>query len=150
MNRGSWTTSQGSNAQEQIRKLKEDLFRTRRALVQMTGEDADRILSSYYSDMKRTEDEYENSRRMANRWLESVVDDVLLLARPQDVDQSGHGPDRALCPLCHGSSQSPYATGFAIPEGLRRHLLGENNSNRCMVTEAALGLAEGYADASFD
>jgi hypothetical protein len=144
------TSSRDSTAQQEIRKLKEALYLTRRALVQMAGEDAYRVLSSYYSGMEKTQAEYENSRWMACRWLESVTDEVLKLARPQDIDQLGSGPDRALCPLCRGGSQSPYATGFAIPEGLRRHLLGENNSNQCVVTEAALGLAEGYADTCFD
>jgi hypothetical protein len=150
MSRRTGVSSRGSSAQEEIRKLKEALYMTRRSLVRMAGEDAYRVLSSYHSGMEKTQDEYENSGWMANRWLESVADDVLKLARPQDVDQSGYGPDRALCPLCHGGSQSRYATGFAIPEGLRRHLLGENNSNRCAVTEAALGLAESYADTCFD
>lgn len=135
---------------EEVRRLEDALDRTRRALIRMRGEDVEQILSSYQSRMNRTEDEFENPGWMAHRWLHDLADDLLTLAKPQDVEQLGYGPDRALCPLCGRGAQTPFSTGFAVPEGLRRHLLGEGNSIQCAVTEAALGLAEEHADQFWD
>ena len=38
------------------------------------------------------------------------------------------GQKFANCPLCKRGSSTPYQTGFKLPEGLRRHLLGSHNS----------------------
>jgi len=111
---------------EEVRKLKEDLYLARRTVIEIVGDEAGRILSSYHS--------------------RSIVDDVLKLAKPRPMFDG----DRALCPLCGGGSQSPYATGFAFPEGLRRHLLGEYNSHKCAVMAVAGGLAVDYARRCLD
>ena len=132
------TTSQD----EEIRKLKDDLYTARSTVIEILGEEAERVLSSYRSGMKESEFEYENtSGGMASRWLRSIVDDVINLAKPVPT----YDGDRALCPLCGRGSQAPYATGFAFPGGLHRHLLGKYNSNICVVMAIARGLAADYA-----
>jgi len=132
---------------EEVRKLKEDLYLARRTVIEIVGDEAGRILSSYHSRMKESEFEYESAGgTMVGRWLRSIVDDVLKLAKPRPMFDG----DRALCPLCGGGSQSPYATGFAFPEGLRRHLLGEYNSHKCAVMAVAGGLAVDYARRCLD
>lgn len=88
------------------------------------------------------ETEYESADgTMVGRWLRSIVDDILKLAKPKPMFDG----DRALSPLCGGGLQFPYAAGFSFPEGLRRHLLGEYNSHRCAVMAVAGGLAADYA-----
>jgi hypothetical protein len=46
--------------------------------------------------------------------------------------------------LCGDGSQGPYDEGFALPEGLRRHLVGWGNTHQCRVTHAAFVLAKDY------
>jgi hypothetical protein len=100
---------------DEIRKLKDDLYTARCTVIEILGEEIERVLFSYLSGMKEG-------------------------AKPT------YDGDRARCPLCGGSSQAPYAAGFAFPEGLRRHLLGEYNSNMCVVMTIAGELAQEYAE----
>jgi hypothetical protein len=128
---------------DEIRKLKDDLYTARCTVIEILGEEIERVLFSYLSGMKEGEFEYQNtSSGLASRWLRSIVDDVLKLANAKPT----YDGDRARCPLCGGSSQAPYAAGFAFPEGLRRHLLGEYNSNMCVVMTIAGELAQEYAE----
>ncbi|QIN60919.1 hypothetical protein SBC1_08980 [Caballeronia sp. SBC1] len=73
-------------------------------------------------------------------WRRQALDRVLNAADPRPALQMGaygHG-ERALCPLCRGSTNGPGNTrGFAFPEGLRRHLLGESTPHQCEVFAAA-------------
>ncbi|MFB9353138.1 hypothetical protein ACFFUA_38080, partial [Streptomyces heliomycini] len=48
---------------------------------------------------------------------------------------------RAYCPLCGEGTSSAYEKGYALPEGLRRHLTGWGKSHICVVMEAAHQLA---------
>lgn len=49
---------------------------------------------------------------------------------------------RALCPLCkQGAQGTRDLKGYAVPDGLRRHLLGELNSRQCVVFGAAEAIA---------
>lgn len=49
---------------------------------------------------------------------------------------------RALCPLCRQGAQGARdVRGFAVPAGLRRHLLGELNSQQCPIFRAAEAIA---------
>ncbi|MDR6377335.1 hypothetical protein [Paraburkholderia caledonica] len=72
-------------------------------------------------------------------WREKALERVLDAADPRPAQQMGdwgHG-ERALCPLCRGGVSSPSVRGFAFPEGLRRHLLGESIPQQCQVFAAA-------------
>ena len=73
-------------------------------------------------------------------WRKKSIQRVLDAADVRDGAAMGDlgGNDRALCPLCRRSANGPgRARGFAFPEGLRRHLLGEHNSAQCDVFGAA-------------
>lgn len=44
---------------------------------------------------------------------------------------------RALCPLCRGEASTAYSRGYAVPEGLTRHLRGSHGNRKCDVVDAA-------------
>lgn len=60
----------------------------------------------------------------------ALANEALRLAEPIKL---GFGPAEALCPLCGDRSSRPYAHGFTVPEGLRKHLLGDGNAHPCPV-----------------
>lgn len=53
------------------------------------------------------------------------------------LETVGHFSERGNCSLCQEGADSPLTPGFALPEGLRRHLSGYGNVNRCVVFDAA-------------
>ncbi|MBS1583308.1 MAG: hypothetical protein JST66_14000 [Bacteroidetes bacterium] len=67
---------------------------------------------------------------------------MIELAWPLAVETHYSGP-RVNCPLCKRSTSGPYAEGFKLPDGLRRHLLGEGNAHQCDVLNAVFELAKG-------
>lgn len=73
-------------------------------------------------------------------WREKALERVLNAAdaRPgEQMGDPGYG-ERALCPLCRaGANGTTGVRGFAFPEGLRRHLLGESTPRQCKVFGAA-------------
>jgi hypothetical protein len=77
-------------------------------------------------------------------WLERTVDTLLgkAIALPRPASPSASGVGRVYCPLCRHGRQDPYAQGFAFPEGLRRHLMGDHGGRRCRVLLAAHSLAK--------
>ena len=108
----------------------------RRTVIEIVGDEAGRILSSYHSRMKESESEYESAGgTMVGRWLRSIVDDVLKLAKPKPMFDG----DRALCPLCGGGSQSPYATGFAFPEACADICLGNTTRTNARSWPSRVG-----------
>lgn len=127
--------------QAEVKKLKEELYTVRRALISAAGTDAERILSPH-SILVGADPSVPGASERARAWdwLEGVVGQLLDLANPEPT----YSENRAPCPLCRGSSKSPYSTGFSFPEGLRRHLLGAYNADQCEVTRAALELATDY------
>lgn len=73
-------------------------------------------------------------------WRDNALDRVLHAADPRPALQMGDvgQGQRALCPLCRRSADGPgNVRGFAFPEGLRRHLLGESTPHQCEVFAAA-------------
>jgi hypothetical protein len=67
----------------------------------------------------------------------------LAMARPSEEMGSlaGESP-RAICPLCGDDSNNPFSIrGFAVPDGLLRHLEGSHNAIQCPVFEIACALA---------
>lgn len=77
-------------------------------------------------------------------WLERVADQIIETVEPLSKEHGSYFEPRAYCPLCGDGSSSPYDRGFAIPEGLRRHLTGWGRSSHCSVTGAAHQLALDY------
>jgi len=76
-------------------------------------------------------------------WFEEAMLDVVdmaeLIPESERTDTTYNG-DRARCPLCGDSANDYYNpnNGFAFPEGLRRHLMGANNTNQCEVSREIL------------
>ena len=127
--------------QEEVRKLRSDLWMARRNLIELMPQPLEEMLTSYFS-LKSREDVY--------RWWQDVVENVLTRATPkswQEMKGASSISDRAYCPLCGGSSQNINGEmGFAYPEGLRRHLGGTFNARPCTVMEAAKQLARDHVD----
>jgi hypothetical protein len=94
-----------------IRRLKDDLYLARHAIIQLAPDEFHRFLESYY-DCRTREDTY--------RWPEAVADAIVDLAVPIQDNPHAHlfGP-RAYCPLCRGGA-SGYSPGFTLPEGLAK------------------------------
>lgn len=64
---------------------------------------------------------------------EDVLDKIVEAAEPLSDYERGMLNCRAFCPLCKEGASSPYETGFAMPEGLLRHLMGHGNVRSCQV-----------------
>jgi hypothetical protein len=128
-------------AVEVIRKLKEELYLARSTVVELMPEKYQRILRSYY--------DYKSSRETSG-WDDDAAESIIELAEllPQEI--AGPYGSRAMCPLCGEGTTHPYETGFSVPEGLRRHLTGYGNTQRCRVMAAALGMARQHWHREFD
>ncbi len=125
---------------EAIRQLEWKLRRARELILKLMPKEIQEILSSYGSCQSREE---------SRRWQHTVVDRILLLA--EELPQRGMADwERfAYCPLCGLGSESRYQTGYKLPEGLRRHLVGYGSSRQCEVLEAAEELAHNSWDITF-
>src|SRR5262245_47107015 len=97
----------------EIEALRQRLFWCRRAVLAALAPEAREILDGH-SKFEHAEEVWE--------WRKGVVDRVTGLAAPFS---SGPNKARAYCPLCGEGTSSPYAVGFAYPDGLQRHLIGE-------------------------
>lgn len=82
-------------------------------------EPLDRFLGGYHSCQSRSE---------LGQWRRAVVDRIVDLASRAAPAVVNQWP-RADCPFCR-------LPGWAIPEGLRRHLSGHGNIVQCLVTVA--------------
>jgi hypothetical protein len=70
-----------------------------------------------------------HSRAEFGQWWFAVMDRIIGLASRAATSPGGWELERAACPFC----RSP---GWAVPEGLRRHLEGAGNTGRCDVASA--------------
>ena len=122
--------SQISQREEvQQRRLKEDLTYARKAVFALLDEHVRQVAQGLLSI--RSDDDLSE---WEGKLIEAIMQKAVPL--PPDTYTSSSSSSRARCPLCGASSSSPYETGFALPDGLRRHLAGDGNSRRCSVTEA--------------
>jgi hypothetical protein len=100
--------------EEIISDLRRDLDAAVRSIILLMPEDAQSILRSFYEC---------ESRDKTYRWRHLAALRVVHLAKP--LPKGIHDSrDRAYCPLCGEGALPPSAEGYAIPEGLRRHLFG--------------------------
>jgi hypothetical protein len=114
----------------QIRKLKEELWAARHAIVEiMPAPLREPLEATFYC--QSIKDVYEWQRWAIQKIMEQATE---LLG--QDVVATD-GQMRAYCPLCRGGSLGPYAAGFAVPIGMQRHLEGSHGSRQCVVLAAA-------------
>lgn len=83
-------------------------------------------------------------------WAEHAASAMLDLCHPQPAETMGGcrgDSPRATCPLCGGdSSTSDDVKGFAVPDGIIRHLLGTYNARQCPVFGAAVAQARAQFD----
>jgi len=122
-----------SSKDEEIRKLKEKLYQANFAIVELMPEELQDILMSFF-DCK--------TEKHVAVWQRKIADKIVGLAKDVYDSRTFSAIGRAYCPLCRRGSFSPYAIGFAVPEGLRNHLLGHCNAVQCSVTKAAFELAK--------
>ena len=114
-----------------LNELEDELYWARRNIVELMPKDISEALSSYHSCS--TFEDYQ-------KWLRETVDFIISKAEV-DPQQSGYEP-RGWCPLCQRGVRNPYVSGFKIPGGLEKHLHGDGNAYRCVVTHAAFRNAE--------
>lgn len=123
----------------EIRRLQDELFRARVALIDLMKPEARAVLESYYR-VKTTQDWY--------RWPDDAAEKIVDLCT--DVTERTYQGQvyeaRARCPLCGEGPQSYYEgrSGFKLPEGLRRHLVGYGRSQECSVFGAARALGRDH------
>lgn len=127
----------------EIRRLEDALWFTRRALIDQMDSGVKKVLDGYPRDLEPND---------VWRWAERAAEQVVEFCTELEQETyQGYpvGSPRALCPLCKHGTSGPYAQGFALPEGLIRHLLGSHNSRQCAVFGAAVALAQGSAESPF-
>ncbi|CAI8823485.1 hypothetical protein [Methylocaldum szegediense] len=121
--------------EEKINALEDRLREARYTILNLVPKEAQEALKSYLSC---------ESRQETYGWLDRTAETIVSLAQILAPEKGSYFSDRAYCPLCGGESTSPYERGFAVPEGLRRHLVGWGNTRPCAVLEAAFALAKEY------
>lgn len=127
---------------EIISDLRRDLDAAVRSVIFLMPEDARSILESF-EDCESYTDTY--------RWRLIAASGVGDLAKPfpKGIFPSS---DRAYCPLCRGGALPPSPEGFALREGLRRHLIGGGGQEtQCFVFNAVeLGARSYWSGKSYD
>ncbi|WP_176080816.1 hypothetical protein [Paraburkholderia tropica] len=114
------------------RWLRNELFIAREALIHHMDQKG--LLGGYMGI-----DEHETLIEWKAKTVEAVLADAIV--RPGEEMGDPRWP-RALCPLCREGAQGARdVRGFAVPTGLKRHLLGELNSRQCDVFAAAVAIA---------
>lgn len=130
--------------EQELYKLRSDLYIARLAIIELMPADVQSILTNYYPC---------SSREDAVRWTHNTAEKIVKLADVRSSEEMGDGRNlspRAFCPLCGQESSTPFMLrGFAIPEGLLRHLLGSHNSHQCNVFKAAEALGREYLAEKF-
>lgn len=117
-----------------IQKLKDELWMLRRSLINLPPYELAQILGSYRDCL---------SSKETHQWIDHIAEKIGAHAEPLKSEVPVWG-SRANCPLCGLGADSPYQEGFALPEGLRRHLVGYGNTHQCLFTETARYLARDY------
>lgn len=120
------------SSDERIRTLEWDLDSARRAIVSLLPQFIQTLVDSRYA-CQSWEDAY--------KWESELVDEIITSATVLSREEGSHFGPRACCPLCGHGSSALYARGFAVPEGLRRHLIGWGNTTGCGVLTPVLDLA---------
>jgi hypothetical protein len=119
--------------------LRRELRYARQAIIDLMPDASARLLGSYVQYAADARDEW------LSRTVDSLVDAAAALPRPT---ASHSGVERVFCPLCRHGQQDQYAQGFAHPDGLRRHLMGNGAGRRCRVLDAAHALASEHWSSS--
>jgi hypothetical protein len=121
--------------EDTLRRLEDELDMARQTIIGLTRQpELVGQLRRYFS-CKTVEE--------VNEWEERTAESIIEFANRTETPagRNWDGRLRVLCPLCGEGPQSPYDKGFLLDEGLRRHLLGTYNSQRCEVFGTAHKLA---------
>ncbi len=121
-------------------RLQDELDRARHAVVELLPREIRVLVDQRYECQTRTE-----ARAKVNEIIDAIVERS---PRVEGVATAWHA-ERAWCLLCGGGSSALYEQGFAVPEGLRRHLEGSYNTQHCIVMEQIEGLLRDYFDSRF-
>lgn len=119
-----------------IENLRRELAASRIAFIEMMPDEVRKILWTFL----RCE-----SRHDAYAWPKKIAQELVTLAEPI---ASPFG-ERAICPLCRSEGGSPYETGYSLPIGLLRHLIGFGNVRECPVMAAARSVAQEHWNEKF-
>jgi hypothetical protein len=124
-----------TNREELIGSLQVQLYGARRSIISLMREEAQNILWGYLDC---------ESELNACHWQNIAAREIIKLAEPIPSELF-HSSNRAYCPLCKDGASVFYKSGFKLPEGLRRHLVGwGNENNQCIVFGAAMNLARDH------
>jgi hypothetical protein len=119
--------------EDENRRLRDEVYILREILIGLM--DPQGMLHGY-----RTCDDFDQFDEWRQKTAAAIIKNAWV--RPGSEMGDPRWP-RAICPLCRGGAQSvPDVQGFAVPAGLRRHLLGELNSRQCPVFAAAEQIAQ--------
>ncbi|WP_426532623.1 hypothetical protein [Bradyrhizobium sp. McL0615] len=119
-----------ATADQKVRKLEEELYWLRDAIVELMPDDISKALSDYGIC---------KSRREYEEWKRKTVN--FIISKAELDPQASHFEPRGWCPLCKGGTRGPYQSGFKIPGGMEKHLMGDGNASQCVVTKAAFDKA---------
>jgi hypothetical protein len=126
-------------SEQRIRALEDELYMARWAIVELMPQHISDLLTDYRSC---------SSLGDFIAWQNQVV---ALITSMAEVDpEASHFEERGYCPLCKGGTRGPYQSGFKIPGGMEKHLLGAGNASKCVVTEAAFRNARHALRDKFD
>ena len=121
------------------RRLREKLYMARETIIRLMGPEISDILTSYF---------HCSSEEETRMWRYVTAARIVACTHsrpPAEMGDYGSSTPRSVCPLCGGSAVNPFGIcGFAVPVGLKRHLLGSHNSDQCSIFEAADALAREY------
>jgi hypothetical protein len=103
-----------------------DLDSARQAIVELLPKEIRVLVKSRFQC---------NTRAEARAKVDDIIDAIVERSPRVEGLNTAWSGDRAWCLLCGAGSSGPYELGFAIPEGLRRHLEGSYNAQQCIVME---------------
>jgi len=119
--------------EDEIRRLRDDLSRTRSAIIDLMPVQLSDVLSAYWH-CATSDDVY--------AWTRWAVAKLIAAAVPLTVEPKGailQAQRRAYCPLCSAGS-SGQTPGYTLPLGMERHLTGSHRLRQCDVFWSALEL----------
>jgi len=130
------------NSAHYIKILKDELEEARSMIIRLMPREIKDLFEEYIRF--RSREEY-------NKWQFDVVNQVITRANVIPEYKGSILGDRGFCPLCGEGSSDMYLSGFSLPEGLRRHLIGWGHIiSRCSVMTAVFGLARDYLQYRFE
>jgi hypothetical protein len=139
MRKNQFPTFENPLASE-VRSLENELFFAYQLVMSLIPQDFKKVLDTYYSC---------ESVEATYQWEREAIEEIIKGAKILGKDQGSYFEPRAYCPLCGDGSTSPYDHGFAIPEGLRRHLGVWGGNRRCEVIHLVSRYARNYWDKKF-